>query len=198
MYAALRVTPPEAPPGLHGDGALSRFLWSVLLRDSLPSLLRFEDRNSMAFSIEARVPLLDRALVELAMGLPVEWKLGGGQLKRVLREALRARAGGDSRPAGQDRLHRADRAVDARRPERVVVRPAGVEVVSRARLLPAPGRAPAGRAIRAHRRILRASARATHTARAANLGLPSACTHLATAIWRLAIVEQWARQFLDG
>src|SRR5262245_61119227 len=33
-----------------------RFWWDMLRRKSLPSLLHFEDRSSMAFSIEARVP----------------------------------------------------------------------------------------------------------------------------------------------
>jgi asparagine synthase (glutamine-hydrolysing) len=193
MYAALRVTPPEAPPGLHGDGALSRFLWSVLLRDSLPSLLRFEDRNSMAFSIEARVPLLDRALVELAMGLPVEWKLGGGQLKRVLREALRGLVP-EAILARRDKIgftaptapwmHGGlsewwyDLLASKSFRERGCFRPQGVR--------------------RLVERFERAAASSAHPARATNSCSPSVCTHLATAIWRLAIVEQWARQFLDG
>jgi len=54
----------------------------------LPSLLRYEDRNSMAFSIEARVPFLDYRLVELAFALPPEVKLDHGVTKRVLREAM--------------------------------------------------------------------------------------------------------------
>jgi asparagine synthase (glutamine-hydrolysing) len=56
---------------------------------SLPSLLRYEDRNSMAHSIEARVPFLDHRLVELAFQLPAETKVRRADTKRLLREAMR-------------------------------------------------------------------------------------------------------------
>lgn len=73
---------------LDPDGSLiDRFQWNLLIADSLPSLLRFEDRNSMAFSIEARVPFLDRSVVELAMSIPAEEKIRDGRLKSILREA---------------------------------------------------------------------------------------------------------------
>ena len=51
-------------------------------------LLHWEDRNSMSFSIEARVPFLDFRLVEFCLGLPEEYKLENGITKRVLREAM--------------------------------------------------------------------------------------------------------------
>lgn len=54
----------------------------------LPGLLRYADRNSMAFGREVRLPYLDHRLVELAFTLPWDMKLGGGQTKRVLREAM--------------------------------------------------------------------------------------------------------------
>jgi asparagine synthase (glutamine-hydrolysing) len=56
---------------------------------SLPVLLRYEDRNSMAWSIESRVPFLDYRLVEFVAGLPDELRLRHGRSKVVLREALR-------------------------------------------------------------------------------------------------------------
>ena len=59
------------------------------VQTSLPSLLRYEDRNSMAHSIEARVPFLDHRLVELAFRLPGESKVRGADTKRVLREAMK-------------------------------------------------------------------------------------------------------------
>ena len=55
----------------------------------LPSLLRFEDRNSMAHSIEARVPFLDHRLVEFAFRLPGDYKVKGVETKYVMREALK-------------------------------------------------------------------------------------------------------------
>jgi asparagine synthase (glutamine-hydrolysing) len=55
----------------------------------LQQLLHFEDRNSMAYSIEARVPFMDHHLVEFVLGLPDEFKLENGVTKRVLREGLK-------------------------------------------------------------------------------------------------------------
>lgn len=60
-----------------------------LSRTNLQMLLHWEDRNSMAHSIEARVPFLDHRLVEYAVGLPDKCKLHRGVTKRVLREGLR-------------------------------------------------------------------------------------------------------------
>ena len=55
---------------------------------SLPKLLRYEDRNSMAHSIEARLPFLDHRLVEFTIGLWDQHKIVGGDTKRVLRRAM--------------------------------------------------------------------------------------------------------------
>lgn len=55
----------------------------------LPALLQVEDRTSMAWSLESRVPLLDHRLVELANSLPVSIKFQGGRLKHVMRRAVR-------------------------------------------------------------------------------------------------------------
>lgn len=60
-----------------------------LVKYSLPALLRFEDRNSMAHSVESRVPFLDPRLVEFCLDLPTEFKVKGGDLKRLLRSAMR-------------------------------------------------------------------------------------------------------------
>jgi asparagine synthase (glutamine-hydrolysing) len=56
---------------------------------SLPALLRYEDKNSMAHSIEARLPFLDFRLVELLAGFPLEQKIYHGWTKYVLRQGLR-------------------------------------------------------------------------------------------------------------
>jgi asparagine synthase (glutamine-hydrolysing) len=57
--------------------------------DTLPHLLRMEDRSSMAFSLEARVPLLDHRVVEYGVSLPDHLKVRGGWSKFAVREALR-------------------------------------------------------------------------------------------------------------
>ena len=59
-----------------------------LLGLSLPKLLRYEDRNSMAHSIEARLPFLDHPLVEFCIGLWDQHKVIGGDTKRVLRASM--------------------------------------------------------------------------------------------------------------
>jgi asparagine synthase (glutamine-hydrolysing) len=51
-------------------------------------LLRYEDRNSMAFSIESRVPFLDHRLVEMIRSLPNNHKIHKGWSKYVLRKML--------------------------------------------------------------------------------------------------------------
>jgi len=74
------------------DGCIELDLNSVLKRaverTPLPLYLRIEDRNSMAHSIEARMPFLDYRLVSLAFQLPVNWKMRGPWSKYVLRQAM--------------------------------------------------------------------------------------------------------------
>lgn len=60
-----------------------------LVTTNLPALLHWEDRNSMAFSIESRVPFLDYRLVEFSLSLPAEYKIKNGITKKVLRDAMR-------------------------------------------------------------------------------------------------------------
>jgi asparagine synthase (glutamine-hydrolysing) len=56
----------------------------------LPSLLRYEDRNSMAHSIESRVPFLTPALVNFMFSLPEECIIdANGTTKAIFREAMR-------------------------------------------------------------------------------------------------------------
>ncbi|MEW6542984.1 MAG: asparagine synthase (glutamine-hydrolyzing) [Nitrospirota bacterium] len=70
-----------------GRTALDREVARSVTQD-LPALLHYEDRNSMAFSIEARVPFLDHRLVEWLAGLPPDCKVRDGVTKVVLREAM--------------------------------------------------------------------------------------------------------------
>jgi asparagine synthase (glutamine-hydrolysing) len=94
----LRLAPPnpewlclEAPSHLAPEAPrdLSESLRQQTLVHSLPVLLRYEDRNSMARSIESRVPFLDYRLVEFLAGLPDALKLRHGRTKVVLRDGLR-------------------------------------------------------------------------------------------------------------
>lgn len=55
---------------------------------TLPQLLRYADRNSMAFSIEARLPFLDYRIVEYAFSLPTTQKISDGWTKWMLRQAV--------------------------------------------------------------------------------------------------------------
>ena len=55
----------------------------------LQMLLHWEDRNSMAHSLESRVPFLDYRLVEFISGLPDEFKIQKGVTKAVLRAGMR-------------------------------------------------------------------------------------------------------------
>lgn len=67
---------------------LSNRLYDATLRQGLPALLRYEDRNSMAFSIEARTPFLDYRLVEYGLTLPYRERINGEWTKHVLRRAM--------------------------------------------------------------------------------------------------------------
>lgn len=55
---------------------------------SLPMLLRYEDKNAMAFSIETRLPFLDKEVVEFLMNIPTPLKVRNGWSKYLLRMAI--------------------------------------------------------------------------------------------------------------
>lgn len=76
------------PPMLGIGDSLGRRLEADLTTFSLPILLRYEDRNTMAFGIESRVPFVDHALVEWLATLPANMRLLDGWTKRILRDAL--------------------------------------------------------------------------------------------------------------
>ena len=92
-YYPFMTTMPSSPPPFslnHKKGSrLDQFLYHLLFTISLPSLLHYEDRNSMAFSVESRVPFLDHRLVEFAFGLADEDKIHKADTKYILREALK-------------------------------------------------------------------------------------------------------------
>jgi asparagine synthase (glutamine-hydrolysing) len=71
------------------DHDLNNYLYQIFRSTTLPGLLHYEDRNSMAFSLETRLPFLDYRLVEYAFSLPLGQKINGGVTKVVLRNAMK-------------------------------------------------------------------------------------------------------------
>lgn len=69
-------------------GNLAERIKLDMTRFSLPVLLRHEDRNSMAFSVESRVPFLDHEFVEFLASLPFSQKMNAGWTKYVMRRGL--------------------------------------------------------------------------------------------------------------
>ena len=70
-------------------GDLGKRIKDDIFQFSLPVLLRYEDKNSSAHSVEARVPFLDYELVEYIASLPLDQKMRLGWTKYVLRQAMR-------------------------------------------------------------------------------------------------------------
>jgi asparagine synthase (glutamine-hydrolysing) len=72
-----------------GMNKFENFHHSLINYSSLPTLLHYEDRNSMASSIESRVPFLDHRLVDLAFSTSNELKINKGITKWILRESMK-------------------------------------------------------------------------------------------------------------
>jgi len=62
-----------------------------ILDFSLPTLLRFEDRNSMGNSVESRLPFMDYRLVELGLALPEAAKVKKGFGKWIIRQSTKGK-----------------------------------------------------------------------------------------------------------
>jgi asparagine synthase (glutamine-hydrolysing) len=74
----------------HNQENLRETLHRTLWKTSLPMLLRYEDRNSMAYSIESRVPFLTPQLAEFVLSLPESFIIApNGTSKAIFREAMR-------------------------------------------------------------------------------------------------------------
>ncbi|MGA8028084.1 MAG: asparagine synthase (glutamine-hydrolyzing) [Bryobacteraceae bacterium] len=72
-----------------GSGkSLNQRLWRDLSRFSLPCLLHWEDRNSMAIGTEARLPFLDHRIAEAVLATSAYTKLNCGFSKYSLRKAM--------------------------------------------------------------------------------------------------------------
>lgn len=74
-----------------GNGDLGEALRRSVTTSPLPLYLRVEDRNSMAHSIEVRLPFMDHRLVSAVMRIAGIRKLDGFWNKVLLREAMRGK-----------------------------------------------------------------------------------------------------------
>lgn len=99
---------PLAPINLWGakEQSLHERQIEDIKKFSLPTLLRYEDKNSMGNGIESRLPFMDYRLVEFALALPEELKIQKGYGKWVLRKIF------EEQIPNKVRLSRAKRGFD--------------------------------------------------------------------------------------
>jgi asparagine synthase (glutamine-hydrolysing) len=79
---------PDRPNPYGARDRLRGRLHQELMYETVPAVLRPEDRNSMAFGIESRSPFLDYRLVELAFALPGRFKIRDGLGKWAIRQGM--------------------------------------------------------------------------------------------------------------
>ena len=72
----------------HNERDEYQFIYACM-HTGLAALLHYEDRNSMAHSIESRVPFLDYRLVNEVYSMPLGHKIKDGKTKYILREGLK-------------------------------------------------------------------------------------------------------------
>ena len=103
MVSRAETVPPWMDAGWFAERNVAPATWSerssggfrearraALTSTSLPALLRYEDRNSMAHSVESRVPFLTPAFVDYVVSLPDQHLIDGqGVSKAVFRRAMR-------------------------------------------------------------------------------------------------------------
>jgi asparagine synthase (glutamine-hydrolysing) len=164
------IVPPGGPTPLH------RELRSSLTLSPLPSLLRLEDRISMAHSLETRHPFLDYRLVEYLDALPDEALISGGLTKRILRESL------------------ADRLPALIRERRSKM---GFETPARD-WFSGPLADWIGDLLHSQRFINRGYVQPKHAQASFDAMRKQTTDHRAFAIWPWVHLELWAQTFLDG
>ncbi|MCO5064445.1 MAG: asparagine synthase (glutamine-hydrolyzing) [Rhizobiaceae bacterium] len=85
----LRENRPMLAPENRGRRVVEQLARSLQAR-GLPHLLRHADRNSMAFSIESRVPFATVPMAELLLSMPEKYLVSdSGETKHVFRAAMR-------------------------------------------------------------------------------------------------------------
>lgn len=89
VAAAAGIDRRSTEPWIASADPLRRELLTQSFETSLPELLRYADRSSMAQSRELRLPFLDRRIAELAFSLPAGFLYRNGTSKRILRDVGR-------------------------------------------------------------------------------------------------------------
>lgn len=90
-YTINKIGAKRAMPRFYGKDrakSLGELSDQLFYYNNMPMLLRYEDRNSMAHSVESRLPFLDYRLVEFAQSLPDNYKISHGKTKAVLRNSM--------------------------------------------------------------------------------------------------------------
>ncbi len=86
---------PPLPQGLRDFAKASLDIQRLqnleITQTNLPVLLRYEDKNSMAHSVETRLPFLDYRTLELSLSLPGPFKMREGWTKWILRKVMSGR-----------------------------------------------------------------------------------------------------------
>jgi asparagine synthase (glutamine-hydrolysing) len=70
-------------------GSLAQLQKHEIEKNVLLPLLHIEDRNSMAHSVESRLPFMDYKLVEFCINIPANQKIKGLNTKYILKEAMK-------------------------------------------------------------------------------------------------------------
>lgn len=68
---------------------LNERLFYDVTTHTTPSLLRYEDKNSMSHSLESRVPFFDHKVVEYIFNLPIDQKIKFGWNRYIYRNAMK-------------------------------------------------------------------------------------------------------------
>ncbi len=93
IFSAVKTPPMSRQAGVNTEASqdlslLNSVLWLKFTEKILPMWLRMEDRVSMAWSVESRLPFMDYRLVEFAFNLSDDLKLKDGYTKYILRQAV--------------------------------------------------------------------------------------------------------------
>lgn len=84
----LDVLPDNKSRVAYAPDTLNEALWYDAVRGNMQVLLKYADRNSMAFSREVRLPFLYHKLVEFNFSLPAAYKIHKGWSKYILRKSM--------------------------------------------------------------------------------------------------------------